>query len=243
MACTNCDKVEEIPISSGLPYLLGIQSTVQGRDGRHYPVNTCLVPKLYSPSGGWDATFYLKGQKVIASGSGSREVFAQTKEIFRLNEIPASSEDLWFNLNIQWTERSIESNRNVSLTDLLALAEPTEPADQGAHEIKRWSAKDWSSKVWGLVETYLAQSVYQYTDFLSIISLIGNIFNPTDNPHLGHASCYRTFNTFSQELIKDPIYDQNEARHFFFNLQKSVNDVFKIVTATYEETAEKNHWT
>jgi hypothetical protein len=126
MACSLCKKVkvESPTVKSGLPFSLasGI-TTVAGSDGRHYAIQTCLIPPMRQPRNGWSATFYIKGQKHTLHAR-PRDLFVQFKRLFDLNEVTYTDLELWFNLNLQWLEHSVERYQKVRYKDLFKLAIP-----------------------------------------------------------------------------------------------------------------------
>jgi len=126
MSCSTCKKVKVIePDKSGLQYTLvpNIRS-LMGRDGKLYPINASLIPRLRSPIGGWGVELYIHGQHTTINGSRAAEIFLNSKAILDLNEISYTDPNLWFNLNIQWVSRAIDKYQHVKLDQLLEIATP-----------------------------------------------------------------------------------------------------------------------
>lgn len=243
MSCSTCAKVvEPLPDNPGLEYSLASNLSVQGRDGKFYKINSCLIPTPYKPTGGWGVVFNIKGQRITVTGQTPREVFLNSKKVFALNGLVVTDRDVWVNLNIQWTQRTITKRQNILLDDLLALAGVNADLQQSIHEVQRWSASEWSAKIWGMPETYLAQSVYEYPKFLGMVQVIREFFDKTTNPQIGNTLCYIEASKRTTKLVSEPIYVQATAREFLWALKTAINLLLNIPTKTLEETAEENHW-
>lgn len=124
MACKNCNKVTEKSDRSGLQYSLALgTTTVEGKNGKIYPINTPLIPKMRRPTGGWQVQIYIKGQKMSITGTPTA-IFLKVKQLFDLNEIEYTDLQLWFNLNLQWVKKAVERYQLVRYKTLIALAIP-----------------------------------------------------------------------------------------------------------------------
>lgn len=243
MSCTNCSKVEDlVPETPGLEYSLLDASPVQGRDGKLYKLNSSLIPVPYTPAGGWTVVFNIHGQRVTVTGASAREVFHSTRKIFDTNNLTASDKEIWFNLNIQWTKKTIVKRLVVRLEDLLSKAGVNEDEEQGLHEIKRWSASDWSFRVWNLAELYLTQTEYSYSRFLILVESIRDLFDKSLNPLMGNTACYMEAAKQTARLVSVPIYTQAEARLFFWEFKTAINNTIGIETPNFEQTSQDNHW-
>ena len=123
MACPTCKKVKiSEPTRSGLQYSLvsGVTS-VEGRNGKKYPIGKSLFPPPHTPRGGWRVTLHLHGQATEITGSSASVVFIEAKNFLQLNGVDFTDINLWYNLNIQWLERAVTKYRLVLSESLLAL--------------------------------------------------------------------------------------------------------------------------
>ena len=126
MACGTCSKIKQYdPDKSGLQYSLAYGVTVvEGKTGKQYPINSCLIDKPHMPRGGWSIVLWIHGQRTVVNGSTYRTVFLKTKELLELNNFSYTDLDIWLNLNIQWLENAINKYQSVVLESLLKLAQP-----------------------------------------------------------------------------------------------------------------------
>lgn len=132
MACSTCNKVkvESRLKASDLPYVLtGDSPYVTGKDGRRRRLTMVLVPPMREPRGGWKVSFIIKGQTHEINGY-PRDIFNEVKRLFNLNNFRYTTIDLWLNLNLQWTERSVERYQKVTHKNLMAIATPNIPSDE-----------------------------------------------------------------------------------------------------------------
>lgn len=124
MSCSTCKKVVVVePGKHGLQYsVVPDVTTVEGKMGRRYAINTPLIPRPHSPRGGWSVTLYLHGQATVITGASASAVFIAASDFLVLNEISHTLLDLWFNLNIQWVTNAIDKYQQVPLASLLDVA-------------------------------------------------------------------------------------------------------------------------
>lgn len=126
MACDGCTKQNGKPFAtaSGLPYrLVSSSNMVTGKQGRRYPIGTCLIPPSRRPREGWSVEFYIHGQPHVIDGV-PRSIYRETQRLFELNDVPYDNLELWFNLNLQWLSSAVDKYQKVTFDQLFALASP-----------------------------------------------------------------------------------------------------------------------
>lgn len=126
MSCSACKKIKAAATNRhGLRYRLndGV-TTVEGRNGKQYSLEGSLLPVPHTPRGGWDVTITLHGQDTVVYGTSPQRVFLKVKSFLAINEIPHTAREVWYNLNIQWTERAVAKYQTVTLDALLKIGTP-----------------------------------------------------------------------------------------------------------------------
>jgi len=212
--------------------------TVQGIDGVNYPIKSCLVPTPHRPHGGWKLKFQINGQGATVDGPSAKSAVMQAESLFRLNEIPYSLLDLWFNANIQWIERAVDRYQRVKVADLLLLADAHSPQPKGNHEKALYPTEDWSAQAFNFLGLYLATSEYSYSKFLQMVEEIQSWMNPSENSLMGSSGYYIKITLRCADLRKIPLYKQDEARNWLVETLTYLG----ISNDTYDDTAKLYHW-
>lgn len=243
MACNGCDKVKDIPKTPGLEFRLASSThTVTSRTGKRLRLDDSLIQRPYKPSGGWSVRFSINDQLVTVTGQSPREVFQQARALFDLNEIPASDLDLWFNLNIQWTRNTFEKHLQVSLSELLQLADFPPASEIGPHATGKLPLTEWVEPVWRSLALDLSTNSFSSTIFHSRLESLKELFDPSKSTLLGDARCFVKLVLLLEEHKKDPAFNQEDARKFYHRLKISINKLVGLDTPTYEQECKLNRW-
>ena len=136
MGCHLCRKVEQQELERQLASLTAAQlefpvyttvaTVVQGVNGKPYVLSQPLVSAGHFPRNGWQALARIKGIVRKIEGTSARAVFDEIMRLKQLNEEPISTNDLWLNLNIQWTRRVAKKYQVVKPEALLAISTLTD---------------------------------------------------------------------------------------------------------------------
>lgn len=243
MSCNTCDKVKEIPKTPGLEFRLASSTrTVATKTGKQLRLDDTLIPRPYKPSGGWSVKFNINDQLVTVTGQSAKEVFSQARALFDLNGLQASDIDLWFNLNIQWTRNTFEKYLQVSLADLLQLAEFPPNGESGLHAIQRIPLTEWVEPVWKTLAIELSTDHYSHSVFSMRLETLKELFDPSKSTLLGDARCFVKLVLLLDEYKKNPAFDLEAARQFYHKLKVSINKTVGLDTPTYEQECKANHW-
>lgn len=222
--------------------------TVTGKDGRPYSVTTCLVEAGNRPRRGWSVVLPIKGHLQTIAGSSARAVHDTAASMLRTNQVEFTELDLWYNLNLQWLQRVQEHRQKVRHADLMQIAIGNAPPPVAHAKKGNTPPAIWGRKGWGNLQMYLAGNVYEYAGFLRRAIDLGELVNPDLNPSIGCATCFQHYSAALEVLKRTPIYSQQDARMWLFNLMNEVNKRriaegdSRARILTYEQAAQANYW-
>jgi hypothetical protein len=242
MACTDCQNPVKITPENVLAYSTTLR-TVVGKDGRSHPVAQNHISPKVRPLSGWSAAFIINGQDIRIEGKTPQETYSSALEQLRLNGVEVTAENLWLNLNIQWMGRINDKHQIVRLSDLLHISQAGGSATHAPTRARKPVSPDvWGSKGWAMLQQYLAQDTYEYGRFLMLATELARWVDPSVNPTLGCADCFRHYTMALNVLRTNPLHTQDEARKWLFNLLNNVNVRKGTTPLTYAEAAERNFW-
>ncbi len=238
MPCSSCKDVILLdPDESGLDYTTSV-SVVRGVDNKEYSIQSCLVMSPHRPKRGWRLEFNINGQQASVTGNSGKEAVYQAEQLFKINNVPFTPLNLWFNANIQWIQRCFERNQRVKLSALLEVADAHAKPEQGLHEKPQYPASEWASSALGVVALYLATENYEYGKFLYLIEELRSWMNPQENVLMGSSESYIKITLRVTDLKRVPLYKQEEARQWLVETQNYMG----ITNTTYEEAKKLYHW-
>jgi len=238
MSCTTCKKIIDLSAPEmDFDYTTRTKS-ILGRDGATYKITSSLVAVGHRPRGGWGVTVRINGQTHTVNADSPREAFTSVQRLAETNALRISVLNLWFNLNLQWLQRSVEKYQTVRFADLLAVAIASDEAQTGTNEIPKWSPTSWLGGVWGTLGTYLAGNSYDYSVFVSLLDVVETMLDTVQSPATGNAAFYQKFTLRLFALKNDPVFTQYAARVW---LHTTINEVTGT-TITYDELSQLNHW-
>ena len=244
MACRTCGTVKEpVPASSALSFSTSANQ-VRGINGQLYSVKKSLVPSHQRPSGGWAATFEIQGQRINFTGPSARSSFVEARRLLKLNGVAIHDRDLWLNLNLQWLERVPKKFHLVSISALMELAAPNVPApDSPTANRARIHVSEWESKGWGMLQMYLAQDVYEYGTFLTLVTEFRKWLDPAVNPTLGDPEVFRGITVSLAALRANPQYTQQGAREWLVDTLNEWRVRRGEEPTSFDEESLAYHWT
>ena len=238
MSCSQCDKVANASPYAGMHFTADPSiKHVTGRDGRRYAVDSCLVAKTRRPRGGWGVTLIVNKQTVTVDGSTSDEVFNKVKSTLKINDFDVSDHNIWINLNIQWLDKVVDKHQKVTLSMLLEIVAPNPNQKPSDKVIK---ASDWFKRVFGILELYLAQNIYEYKSFLSLVQTARSISNPNSSNLIGNSDIYIILNMEANNLELNPIYGQVEARQWLVDIRNRIGKQSGLPDVTFEQYSQQN---
>lgn len=238
MPCNSCKDVVLLePDESGLNYTVSTD-IVRGIDGQNYPIKSCLIPAPHRPRGGWKLEFNINGQLASVNGQSAKASIILAEQLFKLNDVPYTPLNLWFNANIQWIERAVDKYQRVKLHNMLEVAEAHAHPDQGVHQKPQYAVTEWGIPAFRMLATYLTTDHYSYERFLSLVEEVRSWMNPSENVLMGNSGYYIKLTLRVVELKDIPLYKQEEARRWLVETQNYLG----ISNDTYDNIAKLNHW-
>lgn len=240
MSCTNCDKVVTASPYAGMHFTVDPQiQRITGRDGKQYVLDGCLVTKTRKPRGGWGVTVVVNNQTLRVQGSSSTEVFNNVKSILELNGFSVSDRNIWLNLNIQWLDNTVDKHQKVTLPMLLEIVSSDPEHKSSTKKIKPAA---WIKRVFGILELYLSQSIYEYKSFIALVQTVRSISNPIGSDVVGDSNLYIILNMAANDLELNPIYDQVAARQWLVDIRNRISKQFGLPDVTLEQYSQQNYW-
>jgi hypothetical protein len=182
----------------------------QGRkvvlDKRNAPrrLDRCLLPK-HVKLADWSVMLDVAGQRVNISGPNANSVFRRAKIMLEDNGEAIPDEDLWLDLNVQWSERVFHRRLDVPLENLLKIAgtknlknTPPQPG-QEPH-----AGFAWLSSMVSVARQNLQIDGFDTDEFTSLWLKARNWADPTKNPSTGRTDVYRMLTIAVSELRNKP---------------------------------------
>lgn len=213
MACSNCKEV----IDPTIPFTT-FDYSVSKRSIEGHAITDSLIRIPAKPAKGWSVLLPLKGQLQKIHGQNPRDVAYNAKKLYELNGLQVDNTSLWFNLNVQWLQRTNEKYHIVSLSKLLEFASPEIVVNDDPHAIQKIS-DSWIQTVAESIKIHLQAEDYKWDEFLQILNRFQRYLNPAENPLLGDSKRYISFTLRLDKVKRSPIYDREQAKKWFNEIQ------------------------
>lgn len=242
--CTSCGQKAKIvaPEAQELAYY-ATSSTITSLRGETLSIQQPLIDGFKSPRGGWRAQFRVNGLDYKFTGSQALVTFKQAKDIFAKNGIRVRDVDIWLNLNLQWFDRIDDKYKRVRHAALLEIASTSESTAKTVNPDKRqYTPAQWGKHAWNFLGAYLAQDEYAWSDYRIILEMVRSMLNPSINPSIGCAECYREFSKETDRLASNPLNDREEARKWLVDFHNSVNVRINKPKVSYDSAAKNYLW-
>lgn len=178
-----------------------------------------LVKSPHRPRGGWAVVVPVRGSVQTVEGINANDVAHKVKKLFKLNNFNLDENALWFNLNIQWLQRTIPKYQLMSLEELLSYAEPQEIESQDKHSIQKVDPKTWTDSFFNFLRIYTDSETYSWDVFLSFLNQFQRMINPAENSLLGNSSYYLRFTISLDKIKNNPAYTGENAKTWLNGLQ------------------------
>lgn len=209
MACSNCKEV----IDSSIPFA-PLDYSVSVRTIEGHNITEPLIRPPAKPSRGWSVELPIKGQLQKISGASAREVAYAATKLYKLNDLQIDNTSLWFNMNVQWLQRTNEKYHLVPFADLLKLAVPELVVNDDPHAIQKHDPS-WVNAVMESIKIHLLANEYNWNEFLVILNRFQRYLNPAENPLLGDSKRYISFTLQLDRVKRNPIYTREAAEIWF----------------------------
>lgn len=169
------------------------------------------------PTRGWTVSLPLKGSYQTVTGSNPRQVAYNASELYKLNGFQVDKNSLWFNLNLQWLERTPKKYRLRDLSYLMALAQANNVVNEDMHALKKTSPEEWTPGFWQFIAAYLDSQTYKWEVFLGFLKQYQKMLNPNENALLGDSNWYLRFTLALDKIERNPAYDAQKAKDWVNN--------------------------
>jgi len=179
-----------------------------------HSIQSALLRPNVKPAKGWAVTLPIKGQLQKINGVNARDVAYNATKLFALNGLHINKNALWFNLNLQWLQRTNPKYHLVTLDTLLETASPQLVTNEDPHAVQKISDA-WITTVVESIKIHLMAEEYKWDEFLVILNRFQRYLNPTENPLLGDAKRYTSFTLQLEKIKRNPIYDREKAKAWF----------------------------
>lgn len=202
MSCSNCKEV----IDPNIPF-----AEFNYTPTRKVEQNA-LIRLPNKPSRGWSVVFPVKGSPQTVDGVNPRQVAHNAVELYRLNGFQVDKNALWFNLNIQWLERTPAKYHTVPLAHLLEIANPENVVNDDKHANQKTNPDDWSHHFWKFLRAYTDSETYEWDTFRAFLKQYQRMLNPAENALLGNSSWYVRFTLAFDKIERNPAYTSDKAK-------------------------------
>lgn len=169
------------------------------------------------PTKGWRAVVTIKGMNHTMNAENPRQVAYEITKLAKLNGFQVDKNQLWFNLNIQWLERTPDKYHLVGLAELLEAAQPQPVVSDDKHAIPRVSIDTWNPGFWSFLKIYVESETYEWDVFRIFLNQYKRILNPSENALLGDSGWYRKFTIALGKLEKNPAFNAEQAKVWINN--------------------------
>jgi hypothetical protein len=214
MSCKHCKTIIDPSIPFAEFDYAVTQRTVNG-----HSILAPLVKIPARPQRGWSVILPVKGQPQTIHGDTGRDVAYNATRLYKLNGLQADPLSLWFNLNLQWLQRTAQRSQMASVAELLALAEPVVVTNEDKHALRKTPPSQWANAWWTSTAAYLGGE-YDWDTFLWILNNFHAQLNPTSL--MGCSSCYVKFTLALDKIKNNPAYKRDDARVWFIETKKSI---------------------
>lgn len=220
------------------------QTKIRNKRGKLLSLHQPLVPTSLRPINGWGVKVRIRGiVREIQEGTAI-QTFNAVRQAYAENDIHPKAVDIWLNLNYQWLSGIPEKHRPVHLSVLLDGASEGESEQESiVPGIRHHHPGEWGALGWGMLQMYLAQDVYEFTKFKSLVVELHAWLDPALNPSIGCPECYRHFSSAVDSLHQNPLFTQAPARKWLVDFHNSVNTRIGKPVLSYEKAAKLNYWT
>lgn len=209
MACSKCKEVIDPSLK---PAQLDYLTT-----GRLEQSPLVRVPNR--PFRGWSVTLPLKGSPQRIDGLNPYEVAHNAVKLFKLNGFHLDKNQLWFNLNIQWLQRTNVRYHLTPLPKLMEMAVPVTIENTDSHAMKKTDLESWSPCFFTFAKAYADSDTYQWETFLGFLNTYQKMLNPAENALLGDSKHYRDFTLALDKLKNNPAFESQKAKDWLLGIQ------------------------
>lgn len=214
MACGNCKKV----LDPSIPFA-ELDYTTTARTVGPHNIKEILIRIPNKPRGGWSVVLPLKGSPQKIQGNNAYEVASSAEKLFKLNGFYLDETVLWFNMNIQWLQRTMHKYHLVPLAQLLELATPITIENTDNHAMKKTSPETWTDCFWVFIRTYVDSDTYQWEKLLGFLNEYQRLLNPAENALLGDSGWYVRFTLALDKLKNNPAFSADKAKLWLDSLK------------------------
>lgn len=214
MACDTCKTV----LDPSIPFA-ELDYTTTARTIREHSLKSSLIRIPNKPQRGWSVVLPLKGSPQKINGINPYDVAHNATQLFKLNGFYLDETVLWFNMNIQWLQRTHTKYHLVPLIELLELATPNSIENTDNHAMKKTSPETWTDCFWVFIRTYVDSDTYQWEKFLGFLNEYQRMLNPAENALLGDSGWYVRFTLALDKLKNNPAFSADKAKLWLDSLK------------------------
>ena len=219
-------------------------TSILTRRGKRETLLQPLISPFGKPNGGWYVNILVKDIPHGVTGKTAAKVFTAVKKMLQANDVQASDLDIWYNLNVQWFDRTHAKYLLISKTALLSVA--VKVGDKATFSenpsARRYTPALWGAFAWDFMGILLAKDDYIWDDFVIVVLQIQKMLNKDQNPSIGCNDCYIEFTKAVELLRKNPLYTADGARNWLVDFHNSVNIRLNKPVFTFEAAAKKYLW-
>lgn len=161
----------------------------------------------------------LRGSLQSVDGINAADVVHKVKKLFKLNNYNIDENSLWFNLNIQWLQRTLPKYQVIPLAELLTYADPQEIESSDKHALRKVDPKTWIHSFLEFMKTYADSETYSWDVFLKFMNEFHRMLSPAENALLGSSTYYLRFTILLDTIKKNPAYQGEQARNWLNGIQ------------------------
>lgn len=209
MGCSACKEVIDPSLE-----VAELEYSVSANSVAGHAIASVLLKANVKPAKGWAVVLPIKGQLQKINGINPREVAYNALKLFSLNGLRVDKNVLWFNLNLQWLQRTNPKFHLVPLDQLLEISMPQLVINEDPHAVQKISDA-WITTVVESIKIHLMAEEYKWDEFLVILNRFQRYLNPTENPLLGDVKRYTSFTLQLEKVKRNPIYDREKAKEWF----------------------------
>lgn len=217
------------------------QTRILSTTRKFYSITTPLVKN--APPQGWGVHVLVKGHKHSVSSSSAKGVVDGVIELYRINDVEVTPEQIWFNANIDWVSRVNIKHAYAQLNDLLALREGaagTKIAETLSKEKEDPSPEEWGGPGWTLLGAYIASETYKRTQFVRLLKIFKDMLN---DPFVGCQECADDFKVRFKKVTDDKIGSTRmEAARWMFDTMNEIRKSIGKPKFSWDEAVEKHRW-